>query len=374
MVQKFELSEGTRDTPLFRRNLLKAESELETFEAILKKINDNCLVFYQDGAKYLDSFRRMIDSFECLKLVLCDREEAFAHNKVKNFCSLLKEARQSEEARLNDTHQSITDKLTKYLDNDLKQMKEARKQFERISCELESAYQRNADVSKTRPLQCDEAERHLANVKKMFDLNAIDYIQQLNRFYSSRGNSILDTIQTYSQSMKSFYQCGCILLQEHENELTEISSDLFKANEKNLSQRRHDDLAYALQQQQQRINESSVANAINAGYLFKRTQNNTFKKWTRRWFTLKNSRLFYQKKSDCSETSQMEADLRVCKVREVNDADRRFVFELVSPKSRHLLQADSQHECNLWVQSIDKAINDALNNINSKYIFILKSI
>ena len=58
----------------------------------------------------------------------------------------------------------------------------------------------------------------------------------------------------------------------------------------------------------------------------------------------------------------MEQDLRVCKVREVNDNERRFLFEIVSPKCRHFLQADSQQECHLWVQYIDKAINDALNN------------
>ncbi len=78
------------------------------------------------------------------------------------------------------------------------------------------------------------------------------------------------------------------------------------------------------------------------GYLFKRSHNNAFKKWNRRWFTLLNSKLFYQKKSDYNDACQMESDLRVCKVREVFDHERRFTFEIVSPKSRHLLQADSQ--------------------------------
>lgn len=78
------------------------------------------------------------------------------------------------------------------------------------------------------------------------------------------------------------------------------------------------------------------------GYLFKRSHNNAFKKWNRRWFTLVNSKLFYQKKNDFGGACQMEADLRVCKVREVADNERRFTFEIVSPKSRHILQADSQ--------------------------------
>jgi len=52
-------------------------------------------------------------------------------------------------------------------------------------------------------------------------------------------------------------------------------------------------------------------------------------------------------------------------VREVSDSDRRFTFELISPKCRHLLQADSQHECMRWIQMIDKAIVDALHNNKS---------
>jgi hypothetical protein len=101
-----------------------------------------------------------------------------------------------------------------------------------------------------------------------------------------------------------------------------------------------------------------------SGYLFKRSHNNTFKKWNRRWFTLINSKLYYQKRSDFGNLNQMESDLRVCKVREVNDLDRRFTFEIVSPKCRHLLQASSQRECTQWVQTIDKAISDALNSAN----------
>ncbi len=102
-----------------------------------------------------------------------------------------------------------------------------------------------------------------------------------------------------------------------------------------------------------------------SGYLFKRSSHSAFKKWNRRWFTLKNTKLYYQKKSDYYSLSQMESDLRVCKIREVNDPERRFVFEIVSPKMRHLLQADSQKECILWIRTLEQAINDAFHNLNS---------
>ena len=104
------------------------------------------------------------------------------------------------------------------------------------------------------------------------------------------------------------------------------------------------------------------AQAYMSGYLFKRSHTNAFKKWHRRWFTLVNAKLYYQKRSDYRTLSPIESDLRICKVREVSDSERRFTFEIVSPKCRHLLQADNQHEWLMWMSQIERAINDALNN------------
>ncbi len=109
---------------------------------------------------------------------------------------------------------------------------------------------------------------------------------------------------------------------------------------------------------------SMPAGHFLAGYLFKRSTHSAFKKWNRRWFTLIHTKLYYQKKYDYFDVNLIENDLRVCKVREVSDNERRFLFEIVSPKCRHMLQADSQRECTLWVRTIDQAINDALNNLN----------
>ena len=63
----------------------------------IEKINENCILFFQDGIKYLDSFRRLIDSIEHIRAVLNEKEEDFSQKKIKNFCNLLRETRLSEE-------------------------------------------------------------------------------------------------------------------------------------------------------------------------------------------------------------------------------------------------------------------------------------
>eukprot|EP00064_Thunnus_orientalis_P015574 superscaffoldBa00002912_g15628 len=65
------------------------------------------------------------------------------------------------------------------------------------------------------------------------------------------------------------------------------------------------------------------------GYLFKRASN-AFKTWNRRWFSIQNNQLVYQKKFKDNPTVVVE-DLRLCTVKHCEDIERRFCFEVVSP-------------------------------------------
>ncbi|CAF1317283.1 unnamed protein product [Rotaria sordida] len=115
---------------------------------------------------------------------------------------------------------------------------------------------------------------------------------------------------------------------------------------------------------------STLTNGVEAtkeGYLFKRSHNK-FKTWNRRWFLIRNGQLLYMKRNhgnsindnsqQQSSYSVMISDLRLCTIRTSNDNDRRFVFEIISPNSSHLLQADSQIECDQWINSLQLAITN----------------
>lgn len=80
------------------------------------------------------------------------------------------------------------------LTSDLKQLKELRKQFERISLELDNAYNKNAEAVKNKPQLCEELEKNLCGVKKSYGHNGLEYICQINRFYLVRSHSILNMV------------------------------------------------------------------------------------------------------------------------------------------------------------------------------------
>ena len=176
---------------MFRKKLCQVENDIESLDTIYKRINETCQTFHSDGQRYLHSFRTMIDTFEALKFVLSDRADDFSQSKVKNFCSLLKEARQSEEACLNDAHRSLTDKIGRFLEVDMRRVREARKQFERATSELDVGYQKNADTSRLRQQQCEEVEKSLQQCRGAFERHGLEYIQILNQFYQIRSSSVL---------------------------------------------------------------------------------------------------------------------------------------------------------------------------------------
>ncbi|CAB1324707.1 unnamed protein product, partial [Coregonus sp. 'balchen'] len=82
------------------------------------------------------------------------------------------------------------------------------------------------------------------------------------------------------------------------------------------------------------------------GYLFKRASN-AFKTWNRRWFSIQNNQLVYQKKFKDNPTVVVE-DLRLCTVKHCEDIERRFCFE-----------ADSEKLRQAWIKAVQNSIATA---------------
>lgn len=95
--------------------------------------------------------------------------------------------------------------------------------------------------------------------------------------------------------------------------------------------------------------ESPSHAIIMEGYLFKRTSN-AFKTWNRRWFYLKDNKLYYRKRSGEDMPTIMEDDLAICHVRRLPDTDRRFCFEVLSP--------------NKWVEVVVVAVKLLITEIH----------
>lgn len=91
-----------------------------------------------------------------------------------------------------------------FIQSDIKQLKEQRKQFEKISQDLDTAFNKNAEAIKNKPQICDEMEKNLASVKKTYGQNGLEYICQINRFYLVKSHSILNIVIKFQNYFKKY--------------------------------------------------------------------------------------------------------------------------------------------------------------------------
>uniref|UniRef100_A0A4W4DWN7 Arf-GAP with coiled-coil, ANK repeat and PH domain-containing protein n=1 Tax=Electrophorus electricus TaxID=8005 RepID=A0A4W4DWN7_ELEEL len=125
------------------------------------------------------------------------------------------------------------------------------------------------------------------------------------------------------------------------------------------------DYDFAYDDSKVEFNVDAPNGVVMEGYLFKRASN-AFKTWNRRWFSIQNSQLVYQKKLKDSLTVVVE-DLRLCSVKPCEDIERRFCFDVVSPTKSCMLQAESEKLRQSWIQAVQASIASAYRESPDNY-------
>jgi len=146
---------------------------------------------------------------------------------------------------------------------------------------------------------------------------------------------------SFMHAQYSFFQQGYSLLHQLDPYMKKLAAELDQlvidsAVEKRDMERKHAAIQQRTLLQDFSYDEPKVEFDVDApsgvvmeGYLFKRASN-AFKTWNRRWFSIQNSQLVYQKKLKDVLTVVVD-DLRLCSVKPCEDIERRFCFEVVSP-------------------------------------------
>lgn len=68
-----------------------------------------------------------------------------------------------------------------------------------------------------------------------------------------------------------------------------------------------------------------------SGYLFKRSSHAFHPVWGRRFFSLQGEKLMYFSLGGKGDKNRVYIDLRLCNAHPVDDPERRFCFDLISP-------------------------------------------
>uniref|UniRef100_A0A671RBE4 Arf-GAP with coiled-coil, ANK repeat and PH domain-containing protein n=1 Tax=Sinocyclocheilus anshuiensis TaxID=1608454 RepID=A0A671RBE4_9TELE len=336
-----------KDSPRFRANIDEVETEVVEIEAKLDKLVKLCGGMIEAGKAYVTANKLFINGIRDLSQQ-CKKDQMI---------SIL----------FDQAQRSVKQQLHNFVKDDVRKFKNTKKHFDKVREDLEIAQVKNAQAPRNKPHEVEEATSTLNFTRKCFRHLALDYVLQ-HRYLSCRLQML-----SFMHAQYSLYQQGYNLLDEIDPYMKKLAAELDQLVIDSAMEKREMEHKHATIQQRDFVyddpklefNVDAPNGLVMEGYLFKRASN-AFKTWNRRWFSIQNSQLVYQKKLKDSLTVVVE-DLRLCSVKPCEDIERRFCFEVVSPTKSCMLQAESEKLRQAWIQAVQASIASAYRESPDNY-------
>nr|XP_040574543.1 arf-GAP with coiled-coil, ANK repeat and PH domain-containing protein 2-like isoform X2 [Lepeophtheirus salmonis] len=372
MKPVIDFLEALSDSPRFRNQLQRQEANLEDLEGRTEKLLKICNGMTEAGKVYLGQQTQFLAALWEMSAYFSSEKGGESPQVTTNLNKLIhtfQEIIKYQNVVLEQASRSVALGLTRFLREDVKQMRDTKGYFKKISDDLDSSLSKNASVSRSRPNEVEETTNLLLATRSCFRYTALDYVYQISMIQAKKKYEILDALMNFVRAYGSYFKTGANELfnsntEAFDKQLEEMIEEM-KTKTGSLERELEKRHAFAATAGETALGTasggtgSSTGDVKIEGYLFKRGQN-AFRTWNRRWFYIQNNQLCYAKRSG-EEVTIMEEDLRICLVRPLTDIDRRFCFEVISPTKSHILQADSEELLKTWITSLQHGISTALH-------------
>uniref|UniRef100_A0A8V0YZ22 Arf-GAP with coiled-coil, ANK repeat and PH domain-containing protein n=1 Tax=Gallus gallus TaxID=9031 RepID=A0A8V0YZ22_CHICK len=355
-----EFEECIKDSPRFRATIDEVETDVVEIEAKLDKLVKLCSGMIEAGKAYITTNKHFVSGVRDLSQQ-CKKDEMISECLDK-FGDSLQEMINYHMILFDQAQRSVRQQLHNFVKDDVRKFKETKKQFDKVREDMEISLVKNAQAPRHKPHEVEEATGTLTITRKCFRHLALDYVLQMLSFMHAQ---------------YTFFQQGYSLLHELDPYMKKLATELDQLVIDSAVEKREMEHKHAMIQQRTLLQDFSYDDSkvefnvdapngvVMEGYLFKRASN-AFKTWNRRWFSIQNSQLVYQKKLKDVLTVVVE-DLRLCTVKPCEDIERRFCFEVVSPTKSCMLQADSEKLRQAWIQAVQASIASAYRESPDSY-------
>ena len=169
--------ECLKDSPSFRQQLNKNELSLDELERALEKIVKVSSVMVDSGRSYITQQAQVLASLWELSAYYASEQETETTADLNKLIHSLQELLKFQNTLVDQANRAITRNVTNFLKEDIKQMKETRGYFNKISNDLDSALTKNAAVSKSRPSDLEDASNLLTATRSCFRSDSLCLIE-----------------------------------------------------------------------------------------------------------------------------------------------------------------------------------------------------
>ncbi|XP_030288766.1 arf-GAP with coiled-coil, ANK repeat and PH domain-containing protein 2 isoform X4 [Sparus aurata] len=386
-----DFEECLKDSPRFRATIEEVEGDVCELESKLDKLVKLCIGMIDAGKAYNAANKQFVSGIR--ELAQQSTKDEVIESSLTKFAESLQEMINYHTILFDQAQRSIKTQLQTFVKDDLRKFKEAKKQFDKVSEEKEAALIKNAQAPRNKQHEVEEATNILTATRKCFRHIVLDYVLQINVLQSKRRSEILKSMLSFMYAHLTFFHQGYDLFSELQPLMKLLGGQLDQLVVDAAKEKRDMEQKHSTIQQKAALQEvtelHSVPDCRNfcawrsssdfsnddtkleynvdadngiamEGYLFKRASN-AFKTWNRRWFSIQNNQLVYQKKFKDNPTVVVE-DLRLCTVKHCEDIERRFCFEVVSPTKSCMMQADSEKLRQAWIKAVQNSIATAFRD------------
>ncbi|XP_048833430.1 arf-GAP with coiled-coil, ANK repeat and PH domain-containing protein 2-like isoform X3 [Brienomyrus brachyistius] len=358
-----DFEECLKDSPRFRASIEEVEGDVCELESKLDKLVKLCIGMIDAGKVYNTANKQFVNGIR--ELAQQSSKDDVIESSLIKFAESLQEMINYYTILFDQAQRSVKSQLQIFIKEDLRKFKESKKQFDKVSEEKEAALARNAQAARNKQHEVDEATNILTATRKCFRHVVLDYVLQINVLQSKKRSEILKSMLSFMYAHLTFFHQGYDLFSELQPLMKQLGGQLDQLVISIAKEKLDMELKHSTIQQKDFSNDDTKleynVDADNGiameGYLFKRASN-AFKTWNRRWFSIQNNQLVYQKKYRDNPTVVVE-DLRLCTVKYCEDVERRFCFEVVSPTKSCMMQADSEKLRQAWIKAVQNSIATA---------------
>ncbi|KAM9762524.1 arf-GAP with coiled-coil, ANK repeat and PH domain-containing protein 2-like isoform 4-T4 [Menidia menidia] len=386
-----DFEECLKDSPRFRATIEEVEGDVCELESKLDKLVKLCIGMIDAGKAYNAANKQFVSGIR--ELAQQSTKDEVIESSLTKFAESLQEMINYHTILFDQAQRSIKTQLQTFVKDDIRKFKEAKKQFDKVSEEKEAALIKNAQAPRNKQHEVEEATNILTATRKCFRHIVLDYVLQINVLQSKRRSEILKSMLSFMYAHLTFFHQGYDLFSELQPLMKQLGGQLDQLVVDAAKEKRDMEQKHSTIQQKAAIQEVAELDLLPdcrnfcawrstsdfshddtkleynvdadngiamEGYLFKRASN-AFKTWNRRWFSIQNNQLVYQKKFKDNPTVVVE-DLRLCTVKHCEDIERRFCFEVVSPTKSCMMQADSEKLRQAWIKAVQNSIATAFRD------------
>ncbi|RIA89125.1 hypothetical protein C1645_213938 [Glomus cerebriforme] len=374
MTAPLKLHLCQEDSPQFRKELADCENSVFGLENTIKNLVKIARSSVELASEYT---AKQLQFAEELGNFAKKQPESIIKNVLSKYSSSLHEVERSRKILHSHMYEMFIEPLEAFAKNEIVPLKEVKKNVERTCNEADTALARYMS-KRPKDSMIPDASIEVAYTRREFHRQYIDYVVKINELEAKKKFEFMEYILALMFTESSFYHQSYDILKDLEPHMKDVTRLLQEARTTY-----HNDIAESQEIKKKLLEKARgsydpmknpakndiIERNINSpvtksGYLFMKGNQRVMQTWTRKYFTISDGHLHYYSRNGKGANGDDEhpsITLRVCHIKPIlNNSDRRFCFEIITPNKTYVLQAENQEEMDDWINCLQTAAKDAI--------------